>query len=291
MGVRCACIDIGSNTIRLLVADCDRSSVVPVVQRRAFTRLGRACRTGAPLEGAALAGLVELVADYAEIARTARAAAVRIIATAALRRISNGAVVCAIVEDAARHPVEVIGEAEEGRLAFAGATAAVSAAADVPLAVVDVGGGSSELVVGSRRDGVAWSRSLPLGSGDLADRFLAGDPPTATEMAAVEAAVATALREVAVPSSHAALAIGGGVKSLAQLVGPLLDSRALRQARDLLTADPAAVVAARHGLDRDRIPLAAAGVAILSGIVASVGPLTVARGGVREGAILALATP
>ncbi len=183
--------------------------------------------------------------------------------------------------------VELLSAEEEARLAFAGATwACRDAAPEAPLGVVDVGGGSSELIVGTRADGVVWSRSLPLGSGDLADRHLHDDPPSHAALDAIRAEIAGALQGVAVPPVTRAVAVGGSATSLARLVGSLLDADTLAAAVDGLAAVPAERVAAVHELALERVRLLPAGILLLAAAAALMGPLTVAEGGLREGLVL-----
>lgn len=295
--MRCACIDIGSNTTRLLVSDHAGGVLVPVVQLRAFTRLGRFCRAGGTLPPDVVDGLAQVVDEQARQAREAGAAALRVVATAAVRRAANGADVCVALQAACGVPVELLSGEEEARLAFAGATWAfagegaggAAVGPDTPIGVADVGGGSSELIVGTRASGVVWSRSLPLGSGDLADAHLRSDPPAAAELNAIRAAVEEALAGVEVPPVARAVAVGGSATSLRRLVGPLLDADALAATVDGLAALPAERVAAVHELDPVRVRLLPAGILVLAAVVARMGPLTVAQGGLREGVVLELA--
>lgn len=288
--MRCACIDIGSNTTRLLVADCADGRLDAVVQLRAFTRLGRDCRPGEPVPPARVEAQAAVVAAQARAAREAGAQALRAVATAALRRAADGAGVCAALGAAAGVEVELLGAEEEARLAFAGATAALlDVPADEPVAVADVGGGSSEVIVGTRAGGVAWSCSLPIGSGDLAEEHLRSDPPTPAELGAIATAAEAAFAGVEVPPVARAVAVGGSATSLRRLVGPRLDSEMLVRAVATLASAPAEVVAAQHDLDPIRVRLLPAGILVLAAVAARVGPLTVAEGGLREGLLLELA--
>lgn len=290
MTVRCACIDIGSNTTRLLVADCADGRLDPIVQLRAFTRLGRDCRPGEPVPSARVEALAAVVAEQARAAREAGAQALRVVATAALRRAADGAAVCAALGAAAGVEVELLGAEEEARLAFAGATAALlDVPADEPVAVADVGGGSSEVIVGTRAGGVTWSRSLPIGSGDLAEEHLRSDPPSPAELGAIATAAEAAFAGVEVPPVVRAVAVGGSATSLRRLVGPRLDSEMLVRAVATLASAPAEVVAVQHDLDPVRVRLLPAGILVLAAVAARVGPLTVAEGGLREGLLLELA--
>jgi exopolyphosphatase/guanosine-5'-triphosphate,3'-diphosphate pyrophosphatase len=288
--VRCACIDIGSNTTRLLVADVAGGALTPLLQARAFTHLGRACGPGEALPTATCDALAEVVCAQARDARAHGAGVLRVVATAAMRRAANGREACAALSAAVGVVVELLSAAEEARLAFAGATGGLGGLeATTPLAVVDVGGGSSQLVVGTRGGGVAWSASLALGSGDLVEAHLRCDPPTDAELDAVRAAVAAAVEGLAVPPVARVLAVGGSATSLRRLAGPRLDGERLEDALAALVAAPAAVVAARCEIDPERARLLPAGIVVLVALAARLGPLEIADGGLREGVLRELA--
>lgn len=290
LGVRCACVDIGSNTTRLLVADVEGSALAPVAERRAFTRLGAACAAGDALRAAALGPLAEVVAAQTAEARALGARALRIVATAAVRRAANALDACHALAAAAGAPVELLSERDEARLAFAGATRGLAATGgDASVGVVDVGGGSAQLVVGRCTAGIAWSASLPLGSGDLAAAHLHGDPPAAGELAALRDAVARVLESVRVPPLERTLAVGGSATSLRRLAGPRLDAASLERALATLTGAPAGEVARATRIAPKRVRLLPAGVAVLAAIAERLGPLEVAGGGLREGVLCELA--
>jgi len=292
--VRCACIDIGSNTTRLLVADVlgaggPGATLAPVVERRAFTHLGRACRAGGALPAAAREALAVVVAAQAQEARTLGAEALRVVATAALRRSADGITTCHALAAAAGAPVELLSEQDEARLAFAGATCALAEAPDGPVAVVDVGGGSAQIVVGTCAAGPSWSASLPLGSGDLSAAHLHADPPSAGELDRVRGVVDGVLATLAPPPVAHALAVGGSATSLRRLAGPTLDPAALDRALRALVDAPAAELAERLRIAPERARLLPAGIVVLTAIARRLGPLQVARGGLREGILQELA--
>jgi exopolyphosphatase/guanosine-5'-triphosphate,3'-diphosphate pyrophosphatase len=294
--VRCACIDIGSNTTRLLVADVAGGGaetggplLAPVVERRAFTQLGRACRAGGAVPADVREGLAVVVAAQAQEARTLGAETVRVVATAALRRSADGLATCHALAAAAGAPVELLSEREEARLAFAGATCDPGGAPDGPIAVVDVGGGSAQVVVGTCAAGASWSVSLPLGSGDLAAAHLHRDPPADAELVALRAAVAATLGRVTLPPVVHAFAVGGSATSLRRLAGARLDAAGLERALAALVGAPAAQVAEQLRIAPERARLLPAGIVVLAAIAERVGPLEVARGGLREGVLRELA--
>jgi exopolyphosphatase/guanosine-5'-triphosphate,3'-diphosphate pyrophosphatase len=194
--------------------------------------------------------------------------------------------------------LRVLSEDDEARLAFRGACAALTEArvqsgGALPsageLGVVDVGGGSSELVVGAAPDRVRWSESCALGSGDLTDACLLSDPPSASELAAARAYVDRVLEGLPVPRPALAVAVGGSAASLRPLAGQRLDGRAFAAALELLLAAPAAQVAHLVGLDVERVRLLPAGVLILQAAQERFGvPLEVVGGGLREGVLIEL---
>ncbi len=176
---------------------------------------------------------------------------------------------------------------EEARLAFIGAAGTLGRVPDGALGVVDVGGGSSELVVGAAPDTVGWWASFALGSGDLADGFFRSDPPADTELSAARARVADALDGIDVPQPVEALAVGGSAASTATLAGPRLDADAFKRAFALLASEPASRIAARFSLDLERVRLLPAGLLILEAASRLFGvALAVGRGGIREGVLL-----
>jgi len=286
--VLCACIDIGSNTTRLLVAEAGPEGLREVLAQRCFTRLTEGCDPDGAIAHAKLPELAEVVSAQVAAARELGAARLRVVATAAIRRAPNREELCAAVRRAAGVAVEVLSAEEEASLAFSGATAPMVPVPAGLVGVVDVGGGSSELAVGTIADGVRWVVSLPVGSGVLADRHLRSDPPAPEELAELRAAAAEAFAGIDAPHPDAAIAVGGSATSLRRLVGPILDERSLSEALAAVVADRAVAVARRYDLDTERVRLLPAGLAVLEEAARAFGaPLTLALGGLREGILLA----
>src|SRR5919197_5844395 len=155
------------------------------------------------------------------------------------------------------------------------------------VAVVDVGGGSSELAVGTVDGGVKWSASLRLGSGTLADAYLRSDPPAARELNAVRQHVGGAFEGLAIPPAELAVAVGGSATSLRRLVGALLEPETLERGLRVLAGAPVAEVARTYELDPERVKLLPAGILLLEEAAPRMGlSLQIARGGLREGVIL-----
>jgi exopolyphosphatase/guanosine-5'-triphosphate,3'-diphosphate pyrophosphatase len=287
--VRCACIDIGSNTTRLLVGDVTGGRLDTVEQLRSFTRIGSGMPPREAIAAAKIDELAAVVREQLGRARDLGATEVRAVATAALRRAANAAEVTAAIRKCCGLEVEVLPAAEEARLAFLGAARMHEHTLGGRIGVVDVGGGSCELVVGNAPDRIDWSCSVELGSGELSERCLHSDPPSNPELAAARAHVERVFRELSAPRPDHAIAVGGSATSLRRLAGPLLDTAAFARCFTLLGSLHAAELSQRFGLDLARVRLMAAGLLILEAAAECFrAPLEVGRGGLREGVLLQL---
>jgi exopolyphosphatase/guanosine-5'-triphosphate,3'-diphosphate pyrophosphatase len=284
--VRRACIDIGSNTTRLLVADCDGERLSEVHQRRDFTRIGRHTR-GGEIAAAKFAEIIDVVTGQVAVARELGAVEIRGVATAAIRGADNGPALLEAIRERCGLETAVLTGEEEARLAFVGAARTLGHVPDGELGVVDVGGGSSELVVGIAPGSVSWSRSFALGSGDLADEFLGSDPPSQSELDRARGKIAGALASVRVPRPVEAVAVGGSAASLFRLAGPVLDPDAFTRALRVLASERAITIARQFALEVERVRLLPAGLLILQAASELFGAsLQVGRGGIREAVLL-----
>ena len=325
--VRCGCIDIGSNTTRLLVAEGTRGAggegtLRELVTERAFTRVGASRAADGRIPAATIERVAEAVAGQLRTARQYGAEDVVAVATAAIRDAPNRDELAAAVARAAGVRLRVLSGEAEARLGFLGATRALGgraarggaaatggrgeggAAPDAgpdpdsgagpdsdpdpdTVAVADVGGGSTELAVGSPDGEVAWWSSLPVGSSVLAGAHLRSDPPAAAELDRARASVAEAFAGLDPPPVARAVAVGGTATSLHRLVGPELTAATLAHGLELLCASPAALAAVRLGLDTERVRLLPAGMVVLEAICARLRrTLCVVGGGLREGVLL-----
>jgi exopolyphosphatase/guanosine-5'-triphosphate,3'-diphosphate pyrophosphatase len=288
--VLCACVDIGSNTTRLLVAEAAAGRLSSVLERRAFTRIGRDLRATGTISAAKVDEVAATVAEQAALAQALGVRATRVVATAAIRAALNGPALCAAIEARAGVPVDVLGGEEEARLAFVGATRTLGHPLEGRVAVVDVGGGSSEIAVGTVAGGVSWAASFKVGSGYLADAYLRSDPPAAAELHAVSEHAAGVFEGLEVPPPERAVAVGGSATSLRRLAGAVLEPETLQRAIRVLSLDGADEVARRFDLDPQRVRLLPAGILILDAVSRCLGvPLQIGRGGLREGVCLELA--
>ena len=180
MSVPRAAVDVGSNSVRLLVVDAAGRRLT---RELTITRLGRGIDATGRFDAAALEHTVQTILRYRAI-WTAHGVdqAVRVAATAAVRDAADADRFLSAVEAATGLRVEILSGEQEAALAFSGATGAVEVAR--PTAVIDVGGGSTELIVGDGSGAVAASVSLQLGCVRVTERHLTGDPPSQAELAA-----------------------------------------------------------------------------------------------------------
>jgi exopolyphosphatase/guanosine-5'-triphosphate,3'-diphosphate pyrophosphatase len=287
--VLCAAVDIGSNTTRVLVAEPQDGQLRKVMEQRAYTRFDKSSKRKNKVTPEKVAELIDVVDTQVRLARELGAEAIRIVATAAIREAKNAGDVADEIGEAVGVPVLVLSEEEEGRLAFLGATKTLGHPVDGEIGVVDVGGGSSEIVIGSVDAGMHEVRSFKIGSGALADEFLTNDPPSPAEIRAVRDRISDFFDGVEVEHPDQAVAVGGSATSLRTLVGAVLEYETLERAVRVLSSDPIADVAKRFELDPRRVKILPAGVLLLEKLSELLGqPLQIGKGGLREGIILDL---
>jgi len=285
----CAAIDIGSNTTRLLVAEPVGGQLKKVMEQRAYTRIGKAADGDGAIRPEKVEEVGEVVATQVRLARELGAEEIRAVATAAIRDASNGGDVAEAVGRAAGIPIEVLPEEEEGRLSFIGATKTLGHPAEGLVGVVDVGGGSTEVILGTVSEGVRTVRSWPVGSGNLAEELIASDPPSAAEIRRIRDRIDDIFEGVEVERPAQAVAVGGSATSLRRLVGTVLEYETLERGIRVLAGDPAAEVARRFELDPTRVRILPTGVLLLEKVSDLLGqPLQIGKGGLREGVILDL---
>jgi exopolyphosphatase / guanosine-5'-triphosphate,3'-diphosphate pyrophosphatase len=287
--VLCAAIDIGSNTTRLLVAEPDEGQLRTVMEQRAYTRIDSASKRKGKIAAEKVAEIGEAVATQRRLAEELGAEAIKTVATAAVREAKNRDKVVAEINREAGVEVEVLSEEEEGRFAFIGATKTLGHPVEGEIAVVDVGGGSSEIILGTVREGVREVHSFRIGSGSLADTFLSDDPPSASELREVREHIAEFFEDVEIEQPAQAVAVGGSATSLRKLVGAVLEYETLERGVRVLATDEIAEVAKRFELDPRRVRILPTGVLLLEKLSQMLGqPLQIGKGGLREGIILDL---
>jgi exopolyphosphatase / guanosine-5'-triphosphate,3'-diphosphate pyrophosphatase len=278
-------VDVGSNTVRLVVTRAGRT----LLSKREMLRLGADVeRTGAISEER-LARAAAVVAGFADDARACGADPIEVLITSPGRQAANGDLLLDSLQAAAGAPARVLSAVEEGRLAFVGALNTVMPPAGRTVAVVDVGGGSAQIVVGTRRDGARWARSIDIGSQRLTSRMLSGDPPGEQAMAEARLEIRGYLDGLEPPSPRTVYAVGGSARSLKRMAEAPLDAEELERLLHVLARTPAAEIGAQHDIGPDRARTLAAGCVMLTEIQRLLdAPLKVSRGGLREGALLEL---
>ncbi len=214
--MRLAAIDIGSNTVKLLVADAAAGKVTPVKEEIAYTRLGEGIGEGKPLGTEAIVRTVEAAVKFAAAARAAGATQIAVTATEAARNATNAG---EFLQACRSHGIEVqvLSGEEEARLSWLGGT---SDFPGQPTVVLDVGGGSAEITAG---DGevVTWSTRLSLGAVRLRERFLGAEAPARHgAWTLLEDHVHTALAAVPPDLPGTLIGVGGTVAALAKLAHP-----------------------------------------------------------------------
>jgi exopolyphosphatase / guanosine-5'-triphosphate,3'-diphosphate pyrophosphatase len=285
----CAAIDIGSNTTRVLVAGPDGGQLRKVMEQRAYNRIGKAATHDGAIDEGKLLEVAGVVATQVRLAEELGAEAIRIVATAAIREAANRDEAVGLIAREAGVAVDVLSEHDEGRLAFIGATKTLGHPVAGDIGVVDVGGGSSEVVLGSIAEGVRDVRSFKIGSGSLADDFISNDPPSASEIRAIRDHIGDFFEGVDLDRPDQAVAVGGSATSLRALVGAVLEYETLERAIRVLAGAPVADVAKRFELDPRRVRILPTGVLLLEKLSELLGqPLQIGKGGLREGVILDL---
>ena len=285
----CAAIDIGSNTTRVLVAEPVEGQLKKVMEQRAYTRIGKAVDKKGAIRDEKVEEVGEVVGTQVRLARELGAKEFRAVATAAVRDASNGEAVAEAVGEAAGIPIEILPEEEEGRLSFIGATKTLGHPSEGLVGVVDIGGGSTEVILGTVTDGVQSVRSWPVGSGNLAEELISSDPPSAAEIRRIRDRIDDIFEGVAFEKPSQAVAVGGSATSLRRLVGAVLEYETLERGIRVLSSDPAVDVGRRFELDPTRVRILPTGVLLLEKVSDLLGqPLQIGKGGLREGVILDL---
>jgi exopolyphosphatase / guanosine-5'-triphosphate,3'-diphosphate pyrophosphatase len=288
-GMRVGVIDVGSNTVRLLVASVAGGSVRTVREERTHLGLGEELLRHNRIRRRKLDEVAEVTSEYARIARKLGVRELETVVTAPGRQGDEPARLLDVLGRATAAEVRVVSAEEEGRLAFEGAVARADTGERV-VAVCDVGGGSTELVVGTQLLGPAWVRSVDIGSLRLTAATLPSDPPAPSEIDAARAVVHSGLAQLDPPRPELALATGGSARAVARIVGHEYGADDLERVIELLAARPAAASAKALGLRPDRARTLLAGAMILAEVSRLVDvPFAPSRGGIREGAAQRLA--
>jgi exopolyphosphatase/guanosine-5'-triphosphate,3'-diphosphate pyrophosphatase len=299
-----AAVDIGTNSTRLLVADVDDGRITDVERHARVTRLGEGVDERRRLLPVPIARVRNVLADYRRTLEGLGAERTLAIATSAIRDAENGEAFLGEVEWSYGFATRLLSGHEEALMTYGGVTSERQLEAGT--VIVDIGGGSTELVAGER-DGVRWHDSLDIGSVRLTERFLLGDPPTADELAACAAAVQALLAE-RVPdeirsATTSAIGVAGTITSIAALAleleeydrdrvhGSTLTAEQLSQQLERLAAVPVAERGQLRPLDPERAPVIVAGAVIAREALTFFGldALEISERDILDGAALAAA--
>jgi exopolyphosphatase/guanosine-5'-triphosphate,3'-diphosphate pyrophosphatase len=266
--VNTAVIDIGTNTLLLLVVDEHAGRVVDLCR---FGRLGKGLDASGNLAADAIAKSLEICREYRRVLDANGVKAPSVIATQALREAKNGRDFVGPAEQILGAPIEIIAGEREAELAFTSVARSLAELAGKPYVVVDVGGGSTEFIAtdGAR---VVSAASVPIGAVRLTERHLAHDPPTEREIAALDADIDAKLATLDLPRHVPLVGTAGTATTLAAIELGRYDAERvtglhLSRARvgELRRATLAATVEQRKatpGIEHQRADVIAAGIAI-----------------------------
>ena len=276
--MRVAAVDLGSNSTRLLVADVEDGRPDDVVRRLKITRLGEGVDERKRLLPAPIARVRNVLTDFRREAEELGAERTLAVATSAVRDAENGEAFLGEVEWSYGFTTRLLSGHEEAELSFRGASAGRELAEDTLL--IDIGGGSTELVVGGP-EGLSFHDSLNMGGVRLTERFFHSDPPTDEELAACGAGARELLAKQ-VPHEirpRNAIGVAGTITSIAALdlglpeydpdrvEGHRLSREGVRAQLERLAALPLAGRREVPALDPDRAPVIVAGTVILGEVL------------------------
>jgi exopolyphosphatase/guanosine-5'-triphosphate,3'-diphosphate pyrophosphatase len=288
-----ASVDLGSNSVHLLVAAVDRGRLAPLLDASVFLGLGSAMTERGYLGRAARTELAGSLTRYAEDARGLGSAAITLLGTEPIRRAADAATIVHEVGAATGLPLYVLSHEQEAYLTMIGVTDGSPVRHET--LVVDIGGGSSEFCVVDAST-PPRAAGLRVGSNGLTDRFVAHDPPDHDDIEALRRAATEAVRDAPDADPVEIVAVGGTASNLLKVLPDAMLDRTLtreriRDAIAALMTEPAAAASTRHAINLIRARILPAGAAIVEAIMEryDVASVRVSDAGIREGAILAVA--
>jgi exopolyphosphatase / guanosine-5'-triphosphate,3'-diphosphate pyrophosphatase len=282
-------IDVGSNTIHLLVGEVDGGEVLPITGEKVSARLGAGVERTGRLEGERLALAAEAIALFARIAALNGAPSPEVLATSAVRDAENGPELVERVREATGLKMRLISGKKEAELGFRGALSAVPRQEGKVL-VADLGGGSAQLIFGEASGGPEERVSLPLGTNRTTERFVRKDPPADEELEGLRGHVPRLLPDWDIGEATV-VAVGGSARAILKITQDELTTERLWRLSEEIRTRPSGVLAREHGLAPERARVLPAAITTLAAMLEHFGrrELTVARGGIREGTLLSLA--
>jgi exopolyphosphatase/guanosine-5'-triphosphate,3'-diphosphate pyrophosphatase len=288
-----AVIDVGSNTIHLLVGEVQNGAVLPITGEKVSARLGAGVDETGSIEKTRIPLAADAISLFARLAALNGAPQPAVLATSAVRDAKNGQALVEKVLEKAGLEMRLISGDEEALLGFRGAVSALGPDFpwDTPALIVDLGGGSAQLILGDAANGPQKRVSLPLGSNRTTERFVRQDPPGPGELDKLREAVLGVLPEWELSEGAPVVAIGGSARATLRLTREVLTAEALGELAQEISAKPSVMLAREEGLAPERARVMPAAIITLAAILEhfSGSRLTVARGGIREGALLTMA--
>jgi exopolyphosphatase / guanosine-5'-triphosphate,3'-diphosphate pyrophosphatase len=303
--VRVAAIDCGTNSIRLLVADVVDGVVHDVDRRMIINRLGEGMDVSGEFSASALTRTFAACDEYASLIRGLGVNRVRFVATSASRDARNRHEFIAGVKQRLGVEPDVISGEEEAHLSFIGATAGIGDKHPAPYLVVDIGGGSTEFVLGI--DAPSHARSVNIGCVRMTERHLVGDPASQMQielaMKDIDEAIEQAAGEVPFGMAATLVGVAGSVTTVAAIAlgldeydsavihGSVIDADAVLDVTELLLAMPRDQRAAMGVMHPGRVDVIGAGALVLSRIIAATGApeVVVSEHDILDGIALRLA--
>jgi exopolyphosphatase / guanosine-5'-triphosphate,3'-diphosphate pyrophosphatase len=282
-------VDVGSNTVRLLVAAVEHGCVEELGRERHYVRLGDDVYAAGRIHTKKLQEAADVARKLVRSARKSGADSCETIVTAPGRQAANGNELVRLLRKRTEAPVVQLTGEDEGRLAWEGAVARAERPPD-PAAVVDLGGGSFELAVGSLQRGPTWVESVDAGALRVTRDLLGGDQPSAKKVARARLRIAELVGVLDPPGPEGTLVVGGTARAIGRIVGRRYGASELDELAETLTRTSAEKVAAPFGVTAERTQTLLGGTLVLAEIARRLDcKLKVGRGGLREGAALALA--
>lgn len=284
-------IDVGSNTIHLLVGEVDGGEVMPITGEKVSARLGSGVDETGRLDEERLVLGAEAIALFARISALNGAPSPTILATSAVRDSENGPEFVERVRESTGLKMRLISGEEEALLGFRGALSASKTLSDAPVLVVDLGGGSAQIIVGEASNGPLMQVSLPLGSNRTTEKFVKSDPAKKKELKALDKHVKEMMPGWSTSARVQVVAVGGSARAMVKIAGEPLNIDRLRELATEVSERSSGVLAREEGLAPERARVMPAAITTFAAILEHFGKdeLTVARGGIREGTLLTLA--
>lgn len=293
-GPALAAIDIGSNSVKMLIASCQPDGTLrEIAQRTEMVRLGAGIDQTGRLAEDRIEAAIAALASYADLARAHGVVRILAAATEATRAAENGPEFLRRVRRETGISVEVIDGDREADLSFRGLSTQFDISGHTVIA--DIGGGSTELIYAEDGE-LRHARSIAVGSRRLTERFVVGDPPEAEELAACQDAATDALlptfNEFPIPADATVrlILVGGTGEFLGQMVPDRLAMTAQDVARVMvrMQTEPAAMLAAKLQIPESRARVLPAGIAMVAAMIEMARPAMIAVGqsGLRAGLLL-----